>query len=731
MNKICIFFCTIICFLVTEVNAQDDRDPNEPYLIDEFNYITRSGESIVALRNIVKGTDFEGSSTIYNGEAVAKSVYKIDGGLYFNPTRFNTAILTSQDVEFQGTGNDIDKYYWRFRFAVKGRGGIQSTPNIKVKYSDNTEETFVFEVPSGSTYTEHDLEFQLGSKNIIQFEIRALAGFNGFDVDKIAIYTDAPMSNTTTFNGTAWSRGVPNINTDAIFKGNFIYNEPLKAKNLKVLEGSNIIIKSGNNITLSSSLNVDNGAVLKFQENAYLIQYNPEVNNTGNAIFVRSTKPMYRYNTNTWSSPVAKQKLFTFSPNTLTTTFFNYITNTDSWSNSGINSSSTFTPGIGYGIYAPNNFPNYNNGNNQPAIFTGEFVGVPNNGDIEVAINIESTGKRQYLLGNPYPSPISLMALIDRYYEEIDVVSLYTHEVPVNNLTGQYASEKTHFLTINNSGESDPDLGLSSYMIDVGQAFFIKINEAQNRNFKLLFTNYYLRFDDEGFFDHNETPISYRNNRRVDDKFWLTLRKDSEKLGSNLIGFSSNSTDEFDPKYDAKGIDASGKIGVFSQMNSENYIIQSYSNFSQDKKVLLSFRTPEIGVYNIDLAKVKGVFENQKIYLKDNLLNNLIDLSELETYQFSAEKGLNKDRFEIYFKENLSINDLKQDNVNIYVKESDLIIQVENEGISNYKIYDITGKLILYGDFIKNTTVSNLDKGVYVAVVSNNGNINNKRIIIK
>lgn len=730
MNRICILFLAILNLLLLKVNGQD-RFPDEPYLIDNFDYITQSGSNIVSPRNIIKGTDLDGFSSIYNSQIQANSVYKINGGFYFNPTSNNTATLTSQELEFHGTGNETEKYYWRFRFTIKGRSGIQSSPNIKIIFSDGTIENYTINVTSGNSFSEHDLEFQLGEKNIIQFEIQALAGYNGFDIDKLAIYTDAPNSTTTTFNGAAWSRGVPNINTDAIFNGNFIFNESLKAKSLKVLDGSNVIVKSGNTITLNSSLNVENEANLKFQQNAYLIQYNPNAVNSGKVSFLRSTKPMYRYNTNTWSSPVYDQNLYSFSPNTITSRFYNYLTNSDSWSNSGITSQSVFLSGKGYGIYAPNNFPNYNNGENQPMIFTGEFVGVPINGNVEVPIVIQESGKRQYLLGNPYPSPISLLGIIDQYYEEIDVVSLYTHEVPVDNFTGQYASSKSHYLTINNLGESNPDLDLESYRIDVGQAFFIKLNENQNRNFKIIFTNYYLRFDDENFYNHNESPIYYRNNRRVNDKFWLTLRKGNEKLGSALIGFSENSTDEFDAKYDAKGIDASSKVGVFSQLNSDDYILQSYSSFTDEKRVLLSFRTPELGIYNIDLAKVKGLFEGQKVFLKDKQQNILIDLSEEETYQFSAEKGLNKERFEIQFKENLALNNFDNTAIEVYTFNRDLFIKLDSKLKSSYKIYDSSGRLICNDDFIEETRISDLHNGIYFVVVDDSIQKFTKKIIIK
>lgn len=89
---------------------------------------------------------------------------------------------------------------------------------------------------------------------------------------------------------------------------------------------------------------------------------------------------------------------------TLTNRFYTYATATNSYINNGLSASSTFIPGKGFAVRAPNTFPTV------PQTWEGVFTGIPNNGNIPFTLETSGTGYN--LVGNPYPSPIDAASFI-------------------------------------------------------------------------------------------------------------------------------------------------------------------------------------------------------------------------------------------------------------------------------------------------------------------------------
>ncbi|QTV04767.1 T9SS type A sorting domain-containing protein [Faecalibacter bovis] len=710
-----------------ELILNDDRYPNEPFLFDDLNYIIGS-ESIVTLRKV----DLS-QSTLFAESPTIRRVYKMDGALYFNPTQTTGAKLDSKPLNLYGSGNDSNKYYWRFRLKIKGKDGYQSSPRLVLTYSDGISESKNLNVFNSEEFLNYDVEVELGSKNITKFSIESDGNTNGFNIDEISIYTDAPIDNKTTFNGISWSLEEPDYFVDAVFDGQFIWNKNLQAKSLLIKSGSNIIINSGNKINLLNEIIVEEGANITFLENSYLIQIDDNASNVGEVTFVRKSTPMYRYSTNTWSSPVKNQNLFSFSPGTRENRFFKYQTLTDLWVNEGLNSSSIFEEGIGYGIYAPHYFSGYNNGTGTPQVFRGEFKGVPNNGTINVILDKYRDSNNQHLIGNPYPSPISLYAFLYLNEEYIDNVSIYKHQVPVDNYLGEYINEESQYVTFNLSGSSDPNLESNSFLLDVGQGFFAKTLDESMDKVVINFMNYFYRFDEDELSDFTETPIYYRNGTdlRVYDKFWISLSKDNQIIGNTLIGFSDLTTDDFDRRYDSKSFSGQSSDGIFSKINNQDYLIQSLSNYKNDKSIKLSYEIPTDGFYNIKLSKVQGIFQEENIYLKDNLTQQLIDLTEIANYEFFSEQGYNDTRFEIVFKSVLSSEELVYEKeVNIYTKNRDIILTSNSNKIFEFDMFTVEGKLFLKDRFIYNKRISNVPKGIYVIKVRNDDKQLTQKIIV-
>ncbi|HEU4495647.1 MAG TPA: alkaline phosphatase PhoX, partial [Flavobacterium sp.] len=134
---------------------------------------------------------------------------------------------------------------------------------------------------------------------------------------------------STTWNGTSWSNGVPNAGLDAIIAGNYSTsaNGPLTAKTLAVNLGI-FTVSSGTSVTVHDAIanNAGEGSFI-VQSGGSLIQIS-NASNTGSITVLRDSAPIVRLDHTLWSSPVAGQNLFAFSPNTLANRFYTYNTAT-------------------------------------------------------------------------------------------------------------------------------------------------------------------------------------------------------------------------------------------------------------------------------------------------------------------------------------------------------------------------------------------------------------------
>jgi hypothetical protein len=139
-----------------------------------------------------------------------------------------------------------------------------------------------------------------------------------------------------------------------------------------------------------------------FNSGANLIQFGTTNDNTGAIVIKReSSSLLKRLDYTLWSSPVAGQGLQAFSPNTLSNRFYSYNSSTNFYQVVANPSSTNFTPFNGYLIRTPNTHPTTS------TTWTGQFTGVPNNGNYGMTF----TGFR--VIGNPYPSAIDADAFIE------------------------------------------------------------------------------------------------------------------------------------------------------------------------------------------------------------------------------------------------------------------------------------------------------------------------------
>ena len=536
------------------------------------------------------------------------------------------------------------------------------------------------------------------------FGAYAITNLGGNEYKTLQLYKLLP-SNSTTWDGTAWSNGTPDLTKEVILHAT--PTESFSAKKLTVER--DMIIPAGITITVENEVVNQNDVTFRFRHGAYLIQKNNSAVNVGPAMFDRSSTPIYRLENLMWSSPVINQNIFEISPNTLTNRFARFLESTNDWTEN-VTAADNFKAGELISFRAPNNYNNYGEGDAQ--VFESSFRGQLFNGEVTIPVTKASKGNNA--VGNPYASPLSLDALIAANTSVgVNSVYVWTHSKPI--VDGAY--QGSNWAIYNGTGWNDNSV--TSQNIDIAQGFIVKVANAGN-----LVLNNAMRTSANG-------PVYYKEQK---DRYWLSLSNNQGKINSSLIGYVNGSTNKFDQNFDAKPFDNNNE-GLYSVLNNDLFVIQGRGDFNNEDSFDLTFNVKKAGTYQINLEQFEGVFENQNIYLVDKKLDKVFNLNELKSYSFDTEAGEINDRFSInYQNKTLSTNDLSKKGLVVYAQNKQITIS-SKESIKSIKLVDISGRQLqnIQNINTKNYVINlNVNPQVVVVVVENtNGTIESRKVILK
>ncbi|GGB68937.1 hypothetical protein GCM10007424_06130 [Flavobacterium suaedae] len=495
---------------------------------------------------------------------------------------------------------------------------------------------------------------------------------------------------STTWDGSTWSNGEPDATKSAIFNGDYTASADIEACTIQVNGTANVTIPSGFNVTVNGAITVSGGNFI-VEDNANLLQLTNAVN-SGNIIVYKNSSLLYRLDYTIWSSPVEGQNLKDFSLYTLNDRFYLYNSLTSLFETTDP-TAQDFEPGYGYLIRMPNSDsePGYNNGST-PIVFTGEFTGVPNNGDINVSVT--TAGDAYNMLGNPYPSAINIHAFFDTNVGAINQSSaLYFWRKRNNPDATTYATITKLAYTANDAEGGDTGSSTfvgdpSEWVINTGQGFFVQAESSS-----IVFTNDMRRAVNNGQFfrapQTDEQPLISR--------LWLNL-KDTQGLGfsQTAVGYTDETTTGIDYGWDGKLL-SDGTIALYSLAEGLELSVQARNQFTIDDAVPLGFMVSEPGIYVIEADHFDGVFaEGQLIYIHDLYTETYTELSQGNTYEFNTDAGRFDNRFEVvYTAEALGNNDVEADpNTTFIYKQDQNLIVKSSSMLKSVFIYDIRGRLI-------------------------------------
>ncbi len=509
---------------------------------------------------------------------------------------------------------------------------------------------------------------------------------------------------STTWNGTAWSNGLP-VATKAVFITNdFTSIADFSALSLDVSNAANVIVQSGNTITLNGKLTVANGSSFTIQTDANLIQ-TTNSQNIGAITIQKDTAPLKRLDYVLWSSPVLGQLLLSFSPATLTNRFYNYNAASNYYAVIASPATTSFSMGYGNLIRMPNDHPT------TPTVWQGTFYGVPNNGDV----NLTVTSGTYNAIGNPYPSGVNA----DTFMAANNITeALYLWRKSNNPNNTSYAVYTSAGGTSNSQG--DPLHLAPGSIIPIGQGFIAKATSAA------IFFNNAMR-----------TPavnVPLLKSIASKSRVWLDLSSADGYFSQTLIAYMATATLGIDDAIDGRFFNDS-QTALTSTINGELFSIQGRPlPFASDDVVPLGFQSELDDTFTIALDHFDGLFsDGQEVFLKDNdtqLYTNL----KTGSYTFSTLAGVFNNRFEVVYQNTLGNHTqmLVNNQVIVYRNNSNLIISSGVIAMTNIKVYDSAGRLMTEKANLNNGEVvipiNESNQLLLVVITTINGDIVTKKV---
>jgi hypothetical protein len=506
--------------------------------------------------------------------------------------------------------------------------------------------TYTTSISATTSYFAEIENTLTGCKSENRTEVQAILNSTNFWVGG---YTGQPNKTTDWFTEQNWSCGtVPNATTNVVIPDgktvsiDYRPNQIGAAAYTVTLQGNaSLTVTEDHNITVTNKVTVASGAIFTVQNNASLVQITENVVNEGNITVIKQTpsdRPLYIYDAVMWSSPVT-QKLKAMSTNTPDSFYMEHAPLANAWSAVANPTETDFTKGKGYLVRTPMDF-SFTQGQQ----WTVNFSGVPNNGAITYnAGNMDST-ERFLLVGNPYPSAISIEQFKAQNPNITGVFYFYRKPNSATDITGYgtLTTTGTFLFTSNDNNRGSQNPGS---VIPSGQAFFVRMKAnsgAYTNDGKIYFYNTMRVADNHGRFNRINTSL---------DMYRLLVHTPTTGNNQLIVNYDSETTVDYDMGADAPAF-TDGSTDLSSIMNTKFYRIQARGEYNVADVVPLRFKTGVSGEHRIKLQDAQGVFAaDQMVIIKDNLTGVQHNLTANGDYVFTATAGTFTNRFEVVYQQ--------------------------------------------------------------------------------
>ena len=489
-----------------------------------------------------------------------------------------------------------------------------------------------------------------------------------------------PPCQGTIWNGSNWSNGLPDINKAALFFGNFTILSDLTICSIYVAPNFDVTVTSGTVLNVLDEVTVIYPGNLIFENNASLIQTNPNAFNSGSITYKRNTPLVSNFDYTYWSSPVQGQilsQIFNSNELPLFDKYFFWnasappapslanFYHSGNWAN--IVNSSSMNTANGYIIRGPQSFSTTN-----PGICHASFYGTPNNGTLTTPMigrnyvpsattnPCVNTKINMNFIGNPYPSALDA----DSFLSDIANTSIvggaiyqWSHNTQIAGVTvtagdNLYNYTRNDYTVYNRLGgvgtgrisNAQPNSYQNSNRpngkIAAGQGFFIQGINTTGGN--------------ATFSNDMRDPANTANNQFykgaevvslvapiTKNRIWVSIENPSsleaiKPFKETLMGFATGATNGYDRAFDAKVFTADPTINIYSLTSlttvCEPLTIQGralLSTFDVNDVIPLGYSVsvPSATTQSFTLSAFgDGIFNNingtQRYFLRESVIFN-------------------------------------------------------------------------------------------------------------
>ena len=326
-----------------------------------------------------------------------------------------------------------------------------------------------------------------------------------------------------------------------------------------------------------------------------------------------------------------------------------------------------------------------------------------------VSIAITSNTNGYNLVGNPYPSHISINDIINTNTASLTEGTLWIWD----NYKGGY------YATFN--------LATPTSYISPAQGFFVKSNGTNSLSIT------------EAMQSHQSDSFLRLSSERPEISLVLS---DGEITRDTDVYYIDGTTTGFDNGYDSTTFGgAANSFSIYTHLvansNGQDLAIQSLPNSDLDTMIIPVGITAAAGEQISISANAINLPEGVNIYLEDKNDNSFTILDSTSTFTTTPDEDLNGiGRFYIHTTATaLSDNQVSLTNVSMYVVDSNLTITGVHTANASVRVYDLVGKEVVNTSFegtgLNKIELPILTTGVYVVQLETQTEAVNKKIIIK
>ncbi len=616
---------------------------------------------------LFKGLFASGNDGYENADYI-RVFYTIDGGTEQNGLWFSQ--------EATGTNNQpigLDADFDTDADNTTGVGRLTAT-----------FQEFTFSIPSG------------GSSLVLRIEISANSGSEELAFDNFRVEGSVT---TTTWDGAAWSNGVPSASKSGIINGAYDTGTDgvFTAYDLDVTALGSVNIAASN--TLQVVNDIDNLGTFTIQSDGSLYMTNDAASVSGAYNVLRdSPNNANQFFFNYWSSPVQS------SDTDLNTLFPSSVGNIFNYNASTMPADWNFTSGqmglaTGYAVRA-----------NQTGVHTASYSGLINNGSISTPVfyNVdanEPTDVGFNLLGNPYPSAMDWETFAADNSGAIDGTVYFWRQTIVT--TGDNLA--IDYIAYNSTGSNPPG---ATGNIGTGQGFIVQALNGGTGS---------VTFDNSHRIVDNNTQFFRNQANNNDGRIWLRMAGNSY-FATILIGFIPEGTDGFDNGFDGAFIGEGSTIELYSWLNTQKLAIQALPVLTnQDKQVALGGEVTGAADYTLSIDQ-EFINTDFDIILEDTDQSTMTDLRAGNyTFNLASAQEFNS-RFIVHFNYNqvLGIDDVGDGAIELKALIEDNVLHTvtNKEGASEITLYDLSGKMVHKAPFAQQTPVPLTAKGLYIVKIA-------------